>query len=664
MPQIKKTFRGIFGYLLVKFAVIAFLPNIGQTQILLYELNGDFPEDQFGRSVSIAGDINSDGHDDILVGSPFDGKNGFRAGLARVYSGKDGSTLFELYGDTMNGWFGMSVSDAGDINKDGHDDFIICGLAHQGVNKFARVFSGKDGSVLFTFSDSMAHSVVRASGAGDTNGDGYPDIIVGFPSGRSHARVFSGKDGSTLHTFTLEGDTRVWTSNGGDINNDGYADVMVGAPDIMVNGFPSSGKAFVFSGFDGSTLYSIDGAWNEAIGFNDMGVADAGDINKDGYDDFVISGVSSSKVYSGVDGTIIYIFSVPAVGGGDVDGDSYPDIIARGSVFSGKDGTLLYTADFSGAYSIDGNGDINNDGLADFVAGSINAAPSSSGFVKVFSGKPDTSSDSTNPPSSETPSDPNNPPDANIPNPCSTEIGVSINQAALYTKSPEVELCINYPAGTRSIKISNDGGFSGATEISPATSVSWRIISSGSERLPKTVYVRFGGPGIDGSQTYSDDIILDETPPEIESGKGNDLGRKKGKVVVCHKDDLTPEGQEIEISASALDGHIKHGDTLGPCENEGNEKRVPRNLDYLLRKRKKTKSKYQSVSISVEATDSNSGVSQMRFLQNQKAITSWITYSKKTLITAEQRKPIFVEIKDSAGNISNPKRIRLKRKRR
>jgi hypothetical protein len=94
-------------------------------------------------------------------------------------------------------------------------------------------------------------------------------------------------------------------------------------------------------------------------------------------------------------------------------------------------------------------------------------------------------------------------------------VGVSINAAAVFTNSPNVTLTIHEPAGASQVQISNDGGFSNpdTRSIAGNDTYSWTMVSSGAERLPKTVYVRFLGNGIDATQTYTDDIILDERAP-------------------------------------------------------------------------------------------------------------------------------------------------------
>jgi hypothetical protein len=96
-------------------------------------------------------------------------------------------------------------------------------------------------------------------------------------------------------------------------------------------------------------------------------------------------------------------------------------------------------------------------------------------------------------------------------------VGVSINEAALYTNNPLVRLRLRPPPGATGVLVSNDGGFSDArsTPINGEETHSWTLPTTGAERLPKTVHVRFIGGGVDESKDYTDDIILDQTPPQV-----------------------------------------------------------------------------------------------------------------------------------------------------
>ncbi len=93
-------------------------------------------------------------------------------------------------------------------------------------------------------------------------------------------------------------------------------------------------------------------------------------------------------------------------------------------------------------------------------------------------------------------------------------VGVSIDGGAQFTNDPEVDVGVVWPWNATLLTISNDGGFVPSSILSVAPTVHWTLDSSGPERLPKTIYVRFSG-GASGNETYQDDIILDQIPPTI-----------------------------------------------------------------------------------------------------------------------------------------------------
>ncbi|MFT7619211.1 MAG: hypothetical protein ACI97A_002861 [Planctomycetota bacterium] len=396
-----------------------------------YTFNGDSANDNFGRSVSDAGDVNGDGFADLIGGAPFDDNNGSSSGSARVFSGFDGSILYTFNGDSTGDYFGWSVSGAGDVNGDGFADLIVGAPLDNGNNSgSARVFSGFDGSILYTFNGDNAgdRSGLSVSGAGDVNGDGFADLIVGADlddnnvGNSGSARVFSGFDGSILYTFNggnTDDQFGFSVSGAGDVNGDGFADLIVGANGDDNNG-SSSGSARVFSGFDGSTLYTFNG--DSAGDVFGASVSGAGDVNGDGFADLIVGAFGddnngadsgSARVFSGFDGSVLYAFDgnsgsddfgFSVSGAGDVDGDGCDDVIvgartddnngsSSGSarVFSGFDGSILYTFDGDSSsdwfgVSVSGAGDVNGDGFADLIVGALydDNNGTDSGSAQVF----------------------------------------------------------------------------------------------------------------------------------------------------------------------------------------------------------------------------------------------------------------------------------------
>ncbi len=353
------------------------------------------------------GDLNGDNYDDYVIGNfQYSSLN-----TVDVYNGSSGMLLYKLTGSDNS--FGHSVDNGGDINKDGYNDIIV------GSSGSVDIFSGFDGSLIHTFTSidnnfTFGHSV---SNAGDVNQDTYPDILVGdyiadsTATRAGSAHIFSGLDGSMLYTF--DGDSEddyfgIKVTGAGDVNNDNYADIAITAK--VVYG-PSYVK--VFSGIDGSLLFTFQESLYE---YDGPFINSAGDFNKDNYDDLLITRDDSSvAIYSGADGSVLKQFYSPkpssnfgssSKNAGDLNADGYDDFIIgesnsdslRGDdvgliyVLSGIDNSVIYTFEgFNGnRLGIVSTADINNDGYTDFLTGGYGSNLSgdyNAGAVHIFNGK-------------------------------------------------------------------------------------------------------------------------------------------------------------------------------------------------------------------------------------------------------------------------------------
>jgi hypothetical protein len=312
----------------------------GATGAVLRSFEGE-PGDANGYAIADAGDTNRDGYHDVISGAP--GQTAAAVGRAYLYSGRDGRLLHVFAGYATSEAFGSAVSSAGDVDHDGHADLLIGAPGHVGGG-IAYVFSGRTYRPLYAI---PAPDATHAFGAGtgttdDVDGDRVPDEIVG---GGGAGYVFSGATGRELYALPPSAAAKqfgtFFLAGVGDVNGDRVPDVYGGDYDAADNG-PGSGFAAVYSGRDGTPLHH----WPGPAGAGTGPGRGAGDVDGDHRPDIAVGSYTSSDgapnagridIFSGRTGKPLRTITsttpneqlgFDAVGVGDVNRDRRPDLLA------------------------------------------------------------------------------------------------------------------------------------------------------------------------------------------------------------------------------------------------------------------------------------------------------------------------------------------------
>ena len=417
---------------------------VGETDVALrgariagapWSVTGGGSASGFGSALAADGDVNGDGYDDVIVGAPSATVLQSGEGLARLFlGGPAGPSTVSTWEARSNQWSGHLgvVAFAGDVDGDGDDEVLVASPEYddpEGNEGAVFVHYGGPGGPAATADLVLEPDLTAAwlgsavDGAGDVDGDGYADVLVGakyYTAGQTYEGAVALWSGSA--TGLAAAPTWLWdadqaatklgaaVSGAGDVNGDGYADLLAGAPEWNA-GEVDTGAAFVFHG--SPTGPGATPAWRvtgdlvaDALG---TAVAGVGDVNGDGFADVVIgtpgwdgpgTDLGRAQLYLGgagglgatpawtVTGTQDGERLGEAVAGvPDFDGDGFDDVLVGSPLWNTGDGRVaLYLGAPDGLLReplgrVDGDpearfgtglagGDVNGDGLGDLLLGS------------------------------------------------------------------------------------------------------------------------------------------------------------------------------------------------------------------------------------------------------------------------------------------------------
>jgi hypothetical protein len=362
--------------------------NGGPQSMAVWSVSGERKGDLFGGALDSAGDVDGDGYDDIVVGAPnYEGvapSDEAGEGAAYVYlGGESGPALtpaWKAEGDLQAAKFGAAVAGAGYVNGDEYADVIV-GMPGFTNGDFINAgaafvyFGSEDGlnpayGWLDYGNQAGSQFGLEVNAAGDVNGDGYGDVLVGQPyydndiyldAGAVYLYLGNQFSLSNVHAWSYigyRGDDRLGTSaaSAGDLNNDGCDDIAIGAPGYNEGGLLNTGKAYVFYGCQ-ATLSGLNDVpdWEftvEQAGANvGIDVSGAGDTNADGYAELLV-GAHLYDDEQANEGTVYAFFGGPQ------------GILSQPvwQVDGNKNDTYF-------GYAVDGAGDTNGDGFADVLIG-------------------------------------------------------------------------------------------------------------------------------------------------------------------------------------------------------------------------------------------------------------------------------------------------------
>lgn len=345
--------------------------------------------------VSVGGDINGDGFSDAILGSPLVDSGGY--GRVTVFQGAarlPGPT-FEIlpvfgnaYGEGGTNRFGDSVAITQGFDGDGLSDLVMGSHSSQGYLAFGDTepmslsiegLLQEDGTGVAFTTNSNGYTTTTVHDAGDVNGDGFSDVILGssstLPAGTVYI-VFGDEDASNLdltleprvRSLRVDGDDRVGDSignvvaAGGDFNGDGLSDIVISSPE--------TGRVYVVFGKENTSSISLaavaDGSNGGVLIQGDPGgsfghsVAILGDFNTDGFDDLLI-GAPQEGVTDGITSGNAYV----------IFGSRDPVSLSVSTLSSEDQGFVIRgaMAEDECGFQVSGAGDVNGDSVDDIAVG-------------------------------------------------------------------------------------------------------------------------------------------------------------------------------------------------------------------------------------------------------------------------------------------------------